>query len=688
MKFSYSLIKKLLPKVPPKAKLAEALNIYSFETENLPGDLLEISLPPNRYSDAASHIGVAREAAAVFGLKLVSPVKTIVNPPSDRGLLKVEVQNPKLCPRYIGRVFELKKSSASPPWLIRALETCGLKPINYVVDLMNYVMLEIGQPLHAFDADKLSNSSRINSNQSRIIIRRARRGEKIETLDGQKFGLDADTLVIAGFVKHSGKFDENSGVPIAIAGIKGGENSGVSRHTKKIIVEAANFDPVSIYKTSRKLKLATDASVRFSHGMSPTLAQIGMDGATELLTKAGAKLVDSADYYPRPIGEEVIEFDVAKYESVIGSPVGAEKAKKYFRLLGFETEKSKLPQNNKKFLVRIPPWRTDLEEIEDLVEEIARLEGYGKLKPKPPVVSLVPAHQEDIVILKDKVRSALINFQLDEVYNSSFIGGADLRGQHADLAEFFLRLSASGQRKSAFVEVENPISEDKKFLRPSLLHLLLKNVKENARFYDAVRIFEIGKVFGEVGSKTAEKLLLGIALAAKKDTKLILEMKGLADEFLKSLGVDDFSIVASGEDLRVESDHKILGFMKQVHLEKGWIAALGEFDLEKIMEFTEEGKEYAPLNIYPAVIRDISVLIDSEVRIGDVLQEIQDSNPILIENVDLVDEYVNEKLGGRQSLTFRIVFQAKDRTLTDAEVNREMEKISKTLKGRFKAEIR
>jgi phenylalanyl-tRNA synthetase beta chain len=675
MKFSYFLIKKLLlsahrpeksggqMKLPSKARLIEALNMHSFETADARGDAVEISLPANRWSDAASHFGIARESAAIFGFKLGNYTERIVNPPEDRGFLEVNILDKKDCPRYAARLFEIKKISSSPRWLQNVLKTCGVNPINDVVDLMNYVMLEIGQPLHAFDAEKLKSSKK---GVWQIIVRRAKNGEKIETLDGQRFAVGRNVLVIA-----------DAQNPLAIAGIKGGASSGVSRSTRRIIVEAANFNPVLIYKASRELKLATDASLRFSHGLSPALVDFGLDRVTELLVENGAKLLDSVDIASWRGTEEVIEFSCAKYENVVGAPVKIDKAKRYFELLGFGVDKSK---RDNSFFVRIPPWRTDLEEPEDLIEEIARLENYNKFLPAPPVVSIKPAHEEDVIVLKDKVRTALVNFQFDEVCNSSFLGDADFKeAEKAGLRPEFWGRTAY---------VLNPVAEDKKYLRPSLLPLLLKNAESNSRFFDAVRIFEIGKVFNRKAGGVGEKLSLGVVLAAKKEPRLILEIKGVADDLLKSLGVDDFSLVPSGDTLRVEVDHRVLGAMYPVRMERGWTAAFGEFDLDKILDFTEEEKEYVPLKRFPAVMRDISILVSRDVRIGDVLQEIQDVGPELIENVDLIDEYVDEKMGGKQSLTFRIIFQAEDRTLTDEEVNAEIKKITSALAKNFRAEVR
>jgi len=659
MKFSYTLIKKLAPGLPKCAKVAEALNMYSFETKNLGGDLLEINLPANRWSDASSHLGIAREAAAIFKKELRSPVVSIINAPMDEGLVKVEVEKQKYCPRYAARFFEIKRVSQSPEWLRKILRACGINPVNNVVDVMNYVMLEVGQPLHAFDADKI-----YGKKTKKIVVRRAKKNERLKTLDGQSFVLNPDILVIA-----------DPKQALAIAGIKGGESSGVTGRTRRLIIEAANFDPVMIYKASRRLKLITDAAARFSHGMSPALVEWGLDRATALLKKSGAKLLDSVDFYTEKAGEEVIEFDPAKFRSVIGAPIAVGEARKIFKRLGLLVDKSE----KAKLRVRIPAWRTDIEEPEDLIEEAARFLDFNALRPQAPVVGVKPTEEEDVIVLKEKVRRLLQSFQLDEVYSPSFLGETELG---------WCNQSFLGGMKVNPVEVENPIAEDKKYVRPSLLPLLIRGVELNSRFFDSVKIFEIGKVFSVVRGAIKERLALGIVLGAKKDTKLVLELKGLTEELLRGLGIDDYDFVETKGSMRVEVNHDILGVVGQEHLGKNWLVTAAEFDLERILKQTEEEKEYIPLKRFPAVIRDISILVSKNIRIGEILETIQRVSPKLTENVDLIDEYVNEKLGGKQSLTFRVIFQSDERTLTDAEVNKEMAKISGALKRSFRAEIR
>src|SRR3989344_4063455 len=264
MKFSFNLIKKLAPGKYNKAELAEKLNLHSFETADLGGDVLEVAVTPNRFSDAASHLGIAREAAAIFGVKLNDPLSAVLKyGHKDQGVFRVNVKEKKLCLRYLAAYAAEIKIGPSPKWLKEVLETCGLRSINNVVDITNYVTLEIGQPIHAFDADKVSGG---------LVVRRAQKGESITTIDNNKFNLDPEIMVIA-----------DAKQPLDIAGIKGGKSSEISAGTKRILVESANFDSANIYKTSRKLVLRTDASVRFSHNLSPELAKMGIQRALSLL---------------------------------------------------------------------------------------------------------------------------------------------------------------------------------------------------------------------------------------------------------------------------------------------------------------------------------------------------------------------------------------------------------------------
>ncbi|HTY39773.1 MAG TPA: phenylalanine--tRNA ligase subunit beta [Candidatus Paceibacterota bacterium] len=649
MKFSYSLLKKLVPRLPAAPKVAEALTMRAFEVEGVANGVLDLKLYSNRYSDAASHIGIAREAAAAFGLPFKSPVKEIINPPADLGLFSVRILDKRSCPRYQGRYFEMPLIPASPAWMKAELQACGLKPINAVVDIMNYVMLETGQPLHAFDYDKLAGGAK-----KTIIVRRAKRNEKFEALDGQKFVLDPETLVIAG-----------SDRALAIAGIKGGMDSGVTGRTRRIIVEAANFAPANIWQTSRRLKLLTDASIRFDHGLSPVLVDQGLDRAAELLKQiCNAKLKDSVDIYPKPASDEVIGWSGARFEHLIGATITLAAAKKALEARGFSIEPAK--KSGDDFLVRVPAWRTDVESFEDLAEEVVRLIGLNTgIKPKMPGIALRSVEESETVVIKDKLRQILVQYGLDEVYLHSFMfkKGPDT------------------------VELLNPASAEYAHLRNDLAGGLAECVVENTRFFEQVRIFETGAVFRKSSRGVIEEQHLAVALATKKGS-CMLEMKGLMEDLLHGAGIVQVQLVPEGESLRIESEHHVLGDIRERDLGKNWSAAIAELDLGKLQGLAIGEREFRPLPKYPAVMRDVSLLVSGDTRVGDILRVIEETSPELVDDVNLIDEYDDPNLGGKRSLTFRLVFQSEERTLTDTEVNQEMEKITHAVGHRCRAEVR
>ena len=632
MKFSYALIEKLV-KSKSKDELLDTLLMRSFEAEPVSKDTFNAEIPHNRYSDGASHLGVAREYAAVTGKKLNEPKrKRIFYGDKEKiGGLSIKVEDKKLCPRYGGAYFELTKKGATPAWMRKVLKDCGLRPINPVVDILNYVMLEVGQPLHAFDADKLMGG---------IIVRRAKNNEEFTTIDNKKFKLKPDVLVIADEEKAQ-----------AIAGIKGGKDSEVSAKTKKILVEAANFDSVSIYRTSRAIDLVTDASARFAHGMSPHSVEIGLETTRVLLEEIlGAKFVGAKDVYPNPQSKEIIGFSIERFNSIAGLELKKSEITKKLETLGFKL----MPSKNKKddFLVEVPPLRIDVTMFEDLVEEVVRLYGLDKLEPKAPVVSISQAKEEDSIILKDKVRDLLTSAGYTEVYNYSFVG----------------------RKTATSYELEKPIAENKKYLRQDISTGLKENLERNSRFFDEVHVFEIGNVFD---TKIGERTFLGLGSKnAKRDP--FLELKGAFEKLLHRLGVIEISFIPNGVDLEVKSDSTTLGIISIA----GKDTATAELDMGEVQEIVSGEYEYRDIPKYPAIMRDISLELKTSVKVGDILNAIEGADAKNVVDVDLIDYYDDKRL------TFRIVFQSRERTLKDSEVEAELGEIIRKLKKKFKLEIR
>jgi len=655
MKFSYTLLKKILPELPSKSKTIELLNLYVFESEDLGGDSIDVSLPANRYSDASSHLGIARELSVVLNKKIKNLVKLIVNQPSSNNFIQVKVEDKNLCPRYLAYYFEIPKVGESSLQIKKILKSCGINSINNVVDIANLVMLETGQPLHIFDADKLEGGF-----PKKIIVRKAKKGEIIETLDNQKFELKDKDLVISD-IKNS----------LAIAGIKGGKHSGVTKSTKRIILEAANFNPVSIYHTSKSLNLKTDASIRFSHGLSPDLVKIGADRAALYLKQLGAKLLDSYDSNPKKITESIIDFNIEKYEKFVGEKVELKKVKNYFEKLGFFVKKI----NENILRVYVPSWRLDLEDFEDLAEEVMRFGGINNLKPQKPVIELSSHKEENIFILKDKIRLSLQKLGLSEVYTHSLISEED-----KVLSE--LNLNFSNQ----VIEILYPVSKEFKYLRPSLFMNLKNTLLNNSRFFNEVKIFEIGKVFYKENNNFKEELRLGCGILYKKDYP-VFELKGVFSSLFEDLGIDDYLMVEDDKKIKIEVDGNVIGNIFHFKAKKGFNIALAEINLEKILKSIEEEKEFKPLPKYPAVLRDISILVSKDFRIGEIMEKISNASSIL-EDVDLIDEYWEESFSNNQSLTFRLIFQSEEKTLKDEEVDMELEKIKNILHKDFRAQIR
>lgn len=633
MRFSYDLIKKLVPQAETQSKMMEAITMHSMPAEDPRGTTFDAELPSNRYADLASHVGVAREYAAIANKKFKDLERKTTLSKKSKGEVRVEVKNADHCPRYGAALFEIKSGSKIPAWMTKILKDCGLRPINPVVDILNYVMLETGQPMHAFDADKLAWP---------VTVRQAKEGEHVTTIDNQKFKLTKEDLVIA----------DASGIQ-AIAGIKGGKSSEVTSKTKRILVEAANFEQTLVYGTSRRLKLITDASARFAHGMSPYSVELGMDRANFLLQQiTKAKLIDALDLYPKKQNPRLIGFSVEKFNKLVGLNLSKAETLKALNSLGFNKLERKSKDKSEDFIVEVPALRLDVNIFEDLAEEVVRLYGIDKLEPTPPSINLQPATEEAQTIFKDRVRNILTNLRISEVYTSSFVGSGSA---------------------SAYA-IEKPLAVHKTHLRQGLEQGLQEVLSENSKYFDEVRIFEIGNVFDR---KQGEHTYLGIAIKAKKD-EAFLELRGVVEQLLVGLGFTDFTLYPEKGELVVEVSGEKVGEIK--HYRKD--AAIAQFNAGRLMQLEEGEFEYRPLSKYPSVMRDLSLMLRDRVPVGDILSAIDAAKASHVRDVDLIDYY------DPLHLTFRIVFQSDKRTLEDKEVNKEFDKIVSYLKRKFRLEVR
>jgi len=635
MKVSYNWLQSFYKKkLPNPEELADLLTMHSFETEvagTMGKDhILDIDVLPNRAHDCLSHWGIAGEISALLKIPF-NPEdyskKINQTEESANDIVKVDVRDKNDCLRYTARAILDVKVGPSPDWIQKRLRTCGLRPINNIVDITNYAMLETGQPLHAFDADKLKGQT--------IIVRRAKKGEKIVSLDKEKYSLDPNILVIAD--------REN---PIGIAGIKGGEGPEIDKKTKRVILEAANFSPQLTRKASQQLKLRTDASWRFENEISPGLTEVGIDMASALIQEhANGKVAKGrVDLYPIKQKTKTIKLNPEKVRKLLGVNISDREIKVILERLRFV-----LHVSGSMFQVVTPFWRLDVNIEEDLIEEIGRIYGFEKIPSKLPEATLIPSERNEDLVCQNKVREILTHLGFSEAYNYSFIPD------------------------NGSVKLLNPLSQEQKYLRPSLIPNLLKNISRNKRFFDQVRLFEIGRVFEKDGKKIKEMKKIAAVLFPDDFYRL----KGIIDTLLNRLRISDIWYDDEFED----KDDLKKAEIKVGNDLIGWVGDNAfELDFSKLVQLATEERAYLPPSKYPAIVRDIAVLVDPGTKVVQVLNLINSSGGPLVKDIDLFDIYEGEKIpDGRKNLAFHIIFQSDKKTLTDIEVNKLQDKIIKSL---------
>lgn len=657
MIFSYNWLKDYV-KLPKPEKLAEILTMHSFEVEQVKkvgrDYVLDIDVLPNRGHDCLSHWGVAIEISAILDRGL-EPLrrKRLKKEKGEIGLINLKIKCPKLVPRYSAIVVEGVRVGPSPEWLKEKIESVGLRSINNVVDLTNYVMLEVGQPLHAFDYDKIQGHQ--------MILRESKNGERLVTLDDSSHSLDRGMLVI-----------EDKSRLIDLVGIMGGKLTEIDLKTKNIVLQAGNFDRQTIYKAVKKLNHRTEASNIYSQGIDPNLTIFTLERAYFLLTKLGeGKIVQITDFYPKKVLPKKIKLDLKYVEKLLGVKISPKEIKNIFDRLGFKYKGN---------IVEVPTFRLDISIQEDLIEEIGRIYGYEKIPSTFPVVSLIPPKRNLDIFWENMTKDILKELGFTEVYNYSFIGKKE--------AKIF------GYKDKGIVEVENPMSKEQRYLRPSLIPNLLKNVVDNFRFFDEIKIFELGKIF--INKEQTEKKMLSGLIAQKKGEDEFYRLKGVVDSLLNKLGISNIwydehkatpeqskiSIWQSGKIAEIKIGNEEIGFLGEISskiLKNGKVIVF-DIDFEKLRKLCSEEHEYQPISQYPAAIRDLAVLVPGDVKVVDVLNRINTAGGSLVRDVDLFDIYEGAELPeGKKNLAFHIIYQAEDRTLKSKEIDVIQNKIIKVL---------
>ena len=624
--------------------------MHSFEVK-AGKNILDIDVLPNRAHDCFSHLGIAREISALLKIPLKAeplPKLKILRRKAEE-FLKLEVREPALCRRYLAAIMINVKVGSSPSWLRERLVAAGQKSINNIVDAGNYVMMEVGQPLHAFDMDKI--------NPVKIVVRKARTGEEITTLDNRHYKLNEETLVIA-----------DSKMPLAIAGIKGGKKAEIDNKTKNIVIESANFEPTNIRFTSKKLGLRTGASAGFENEISPNLASIAMERVLSLIQKtAGGEIIaGKIDYYPEKIPLSRVSFKTSDVSKLLGVDIPEKEIISVLKRLGFGIQKTKGT-----FIIISPLERLDINIKEDVIEEIARIYGYEKIPSRVPEGLLIPARRNNDYFYENAIRDILVGAGFSEVYNYSF--------------------SSSGE-----IEIENPIAIDKKYLRANLLDGLKDNAGRNLKYFDEIRIFEMGKIFRKLsGAEISEKNALAGIVAYKNPKKEggqeFSEVKGILEMLFSRLGMSDFWFDDSPKTEAVKADRLLkLAEIKIGNTGIGFVDKNAfEIDLEKFIGLATEEIEYRPVSKYPAVIRDVAVLVPLKTKVIEVLDVIENTAGKLLIDTDLFDIYEGEELGkGRKNFAFHLIFQSGEKTLSDKEINILMEKIIKAIEEKSDWEVR
>jgi phenylalanyl-tRNA synthetase beta chain len=661
----------------PGAKVPEVVPLEDW--------VFDISITPNR-PDCACVMGVAREIAALTGQKLRHPeIKLVEGNTPIEDLTHVTIVDPEGCPRYAAGMIQGVELRPSPFWMRYRLHASGVRSINNVVDVTNYVLLEVGQPLHAFDYDRLR--------ENRIVVKKAEDGEIFSTLDGQSHTLDREILMIC-----------DGGRSVAVAGIMGGLNSEIFAGSTNVLVESAYFDPITIRRGSKKLGLSTEASYRFERGIDIEGVITALRRALMLIHQlAGGEIIRGLiDNYPEPFSPPVIDLRIDKTNDFLGTALSQDTIAGYLRALELQVE---TVEPN---LIRVtpPPYRVDITREVDLMEEVARLEGYDRILVTSPPIR--PSDEGDLpgLVLGDKMREIVAGLGFTEIITYSFIS--------PDSAAF---LGAGGDSPlRSFVKLLNPLSADQSVMRTSLVPGLLDAIRTNILHGEKdLKLFEWGKVFihSENEELPREEPFLGAIMTGLSDQKAwfrgerevdFYDIKGAVQALLTALGLDGFLFKRDNipphyhpeVSSQIQFSDAVIGHvgqilpkvMKSYDLESV-VAYVFEVDIKTLLEWMPHRKAFEPYARFPAVFRDISLIVGRGVASTEVQEIIKSEGGELIEAVDLYDFYEGGKIDpSEKALTFRVCYRSKKGTLDGQEINRLHETIINQIRQKTGGRLR
>lgn len=624
--------------------------------------VVEYEVTSNRV-DCFSIIGIAREAAATFRKPFVLPeIKKSGNSENVKDMVRVEIKDKDLCKRYVGRVVKNIKIAPSPEWMQRRLAACGIRPINNIVDITNYVMEEYGQPMHAYDLETIAGN--------KIIVRRANDGETFTTLDGQERKLDSSMLMICDAEK-----------PIGIAGIMGGDNSKITDDVKTLLFEAACFDGTNIRLSGKKLGMRTDAQAKFEKGLDPNTARLAIDRACELIEELGAGEVvgGHVDEY-ETVNEPVkVSYDPDKINSLLGTDISEAQMAAYFKMIDFEVEEVKRE-------LTIPTWRQDIQRLCDVAEEVARFYGYDNIPTTLPSGSANGGLSFKLTI-ENIARNMAEQFGFSEAMTYSFESPKTFDK---------LRIGKEDALRDAIV-ISNPLGEDYSIMRTSILNGMLTSLSTNYnRRNKDVRLYEIANIYVPKALPLTElpdeRTQFTLGMFGSGD---FFDLKGLVEEFLEKVGMKGLEtydpasskpFLHPGRQANIIYDGTVIGFLGEVHPEVTENYGIGErvyianIDMPEIVSRANFDIKYKGIAKYPAVTRDISMVMSKTIMVGQVEEVIRKCGGKLLEDLKLFDIYEGSQIKeGCKSVAYSISFRASDRTLADQDVNTIMERIVKNL---------
>ncbi|MEQ8212421.1 MAG: phenylalanine--tRNA ligase subunit beta [Smithellaceae bacterium] len=653
--------------LPPGTALGKPLE----EILDLGDTVLDVSITPNR-ADCLSMIGIAREVAAITGKKIKMPAGEVYESAEDiNSITSVKIIDSDLCPRYTARMIKDVEIRPSPVWMKTRLEAVGLRSINNVVDVTNFVMLEMGQPLHSFDFRFLE--------EGRIVVRKSVQDEEFVSLDGKARKLEADTLLICDGVK-----------PVAIGGIMGGLNSEVKDDTRSVFLESAYFNPSSIRRSARRLAMPTDAAFRFERGIDPEGVLAALNRAAGLIADlSGGKVCKNfIDEYPAKVPAAAnIPLALSRVNAVIGTAIEGSEVIRILQSIGMEVKENEPG----KYLVTPPTYRVDITREIDLIEEVARLYGYDRVPVTLPDVAVTEMAAIPRLDLEERIRTVLTGNGYNEVINYSFISP-----QSVD----YLGLTENDERRR-LVHIKNPLVEDQAVMRTTMIFALLDSLKKNANNgCFNLKLFEMGRIFlsGGAGKLPAERNVLAGLLSGTIGEDLwnyrlnvdFYDVKGCIDNLFSDLKTGDCRYVAEnpepflhpGKSANIYLNDSKVGYLGEVHpdvkdrMDLKVNSYVFEINLDMLVNHIAGEVTYKEISKYPAVARDVAFVVDSGVQADYMLDIVLRQKEDLLENVGIFDIYAGKGLpDGTKSLGLRFSYRSPDKTLTDLEVNNVHERI-------------